>query len=38
MRVRIVGVSGHLPETIETNEDLARENPDWNLKILEFDD
>lgn len=31
MRARIVGISGYLPEHIETNEDLARENPDWDV-------
>ena len=31
MATRIVGVSGYLPEKIETNEDLAREHPSWDL-------
>ena len=28
---RIVGIAGHLPERIETNEELASDNPDWDL-------
>jgi 3-oxoacyl-[acyl-carrier-protein] synthase-3 len=28
---RIVGIVGHLPERVETNEELARDNPDWDL-------
>lgn len=28
---RILAVSGYLPEKIETNEDLAKENPDWDM-------
>lgn len=31
LKARIIGISGHLPERIDTNEDLARENPDWDL-------
>jgi 3-oxoacyl-[acyl-carrier-protein] synthase-3 len=28
---RILGICGHLPERIESNEDLAREHPDWDM-------
>ncbi len=31
MATRIVGISSYLPEKIETNEDLAREHPSWDL-------
>ena len=31
MHSRIIGISGHLPEKVETNDDLARENPDWDM-------
>jgi 3-oxoacyl-[acyl-carrier-protein] synthase-3 len=27
----IIGISGHLPEKIETNEDLSREHPRWDM-------
>jgi 3-oxoacyl-[acyl-carrier-protein] synthase III len=30
-RARIADVAGYLPERIETNEELARENPDWDM-------
>jgi len=30
-RARILGIAGYLPERVETNEDLARENPDWDM-------
>lgn len=33
-QVRILGIAGHLPERIETNEDLGRENPDWNMERI----
>lgn len=28
---KIFGIQGHLPERIETNEDLAKQNPDWDM-------
>ncbi len=28
---KILGIQGHLPERIETNEDLAKQNPDWDM-------
>jgi len=31
MPARILGVEYHLPEKIETNEDLAKENPEWQM-------
>jgi 3-oxoacyl-[acyl-carrier-protein] synthase III len=31
MGARILGISGHLPSRVETNEDLAREHPAWDL-------
>lgn len=31
MRVRIVGISCCLPDRVETNEELARLNPEWDL-------
>ncbi len=34
MPARILGLSYHLPERTETNEQLARENPDWDMKRL----
>jgi 3-oxoacyl-[acyl-carrier-protein] synthase-3 len=27
----ILGISGHLPSHVETNADLARQNPDWDM-------
>jgi 3-oxoacyl-[acyl-carrier-protein] synthase-3 len=30
----ILGIQGHLPATVETNEDLARENPDWDMSRI----
>jgi 3-oxoacyl-[acyl-carrier-protein] synthase-3 len=36
IRARILGIDYHLPERVETNEDLRRENPDWKVeKIFE---
>jgi 3-oxoacyl-[acyl-carrier-protein] synthase-3 len=32
MDVGILGIAYHLPPRIETNADLARENPDWRMK------
>ena len=32
MPARILGLSYHLPERTETNEQLAAENPDWDMK------
>ena len=31
MKARILGIRSHLPEKIETNDDLNRENPDWDM-------
>jgi 3-oxoacyl-[acyl-carrier-protein] synthase-3 len=31
LATRIVGISGYLPRKVETNEDLAREQPSWDL-------
>jgi 3-oxoacyl-[acyl-carrier-protein] synthase-3 len=31
VKARILGISSHLPEKIETNDDLNRENPDWEM-------
>lgn len=31
MAAHILGIRGHLPEKVETNEDLAREHPAWDL-------
>lgn len=28
---KILGIQGHLPTKVETNDDLARENPDWDM-------
>lgn len=28
---KILGIQGYLPANIETNEDLARDNPDWDM-------
>ena len=36
MKIRIGGISYHLPETTEGADSLERDNPDWNMpKILE---
>lgn len=35
MPARIAGITYHLPEKIETNDDLARENPDWQVDYLQ---
>ena len=34
MRSRILGISHHLPERVDTNDDLAKENPDWRLEQI----
>ena len=34
MSIAILGISHHLPERVETNEDLQRENPDWRMDEL----
>jgi 3-oxoacyl-[acyl-carrier-protein] synthase-3 len=34
MGARILGVEYHLPEKVETLEDLAHENPDWDLSSV----
>ncbi len=34
MSTAILGISYHLPDRIETNEDLAREHPDWRMDDL----
>lgn len=31
MQARIAGICGHLPATVETNADLARQHPDWDM-------
>jgi 3-oxoacyl-[acyl-carrier-protein] synthase-3 len=31
---KILGIEYHLPERVETNEDLQRENPDWRMDQL----
>jgi 3-oxoacyl-[acyl-carrier-protein] synthase-3 len=31
---RILGISSQLPERVETNADLARENPDWDVERI----
>jgi 3-oxoacyl-[acyl-carrier-protein] synthase-3 len=31
VKARILGISSHLPAKIETNDDLNRENPDWDM-------
>jgi 3-oxoacyl-[acyl-carrier-protein] synthase III len=31
---KILGIHGHLPAKVETNEDLARENPDWDMNRI----
>ena len=35
MHVRIADVAYHLPERVETREDLLRDNPDWKLDAVE---
>ena len=34
MEARILGLAYHLPERVETNDDLQRENPDWRMQEL----
>jgi len=34
VKSHIAGISYHLPERIETNDDLARENVDWEMESL----
>ena len=34
MRSQILGIEYHLPEEVFTNEDIQRENPDWNMDEL----
>ena len=34
MKAIVLGIDCHLPEKIETNEDLGRENPDWQMGKL----
>jgi 3-oxoacyl-[acyl-carrier-protein] synthase III len=31
---KIIGIHGQLPAKVETNEDLARENPDWDMSRI----
>jgi 3-oxoacyl-[acyl-carrier-protein] synthase-3 len=31
VKARILGIACHLPEKVETNDDLRRENPDWDM-------
>ena len=35
MRVKIKDISYHLPECVVTNEELHRENPSWDMNIVE---
>ncbi len=35
MRVNIQSIEYHLPETVVSNEELGRENPGWDMEILE---
>ena len=34
MGARVLGIAYHLPDRVETNEDLVRENPDWELERI----
>ncbi len=34
MNAKILGISGYLPETIETNADLAAQNPTWDMERI----
>ncbi len=34
MQSRILGIHGHLPERIESNDDLAAANPDWDMERI----
>lgn len=34
MQVAILGVAYHLPQRVETNDDLQRDNPDWRMAEL----
>ena len=34
MNARIVGISTHLPQKEESNDDLVRENPDWEIEKI----
>jgi 3-oxoacyl-[acyl-carrier-protein] synthase III len=31
---KILGIQGHLPAKVETNDDLARENPEWDMNRI----
>ncbi len=31
---RILGIQGYLPERVETNDDLARQNPSWDMQRI----
>jgi 3-oxoacyl-[acyl-carrier-protein] synthase III len=33
-RARILGISGFVPEYVETNDELARANPDWDMERI----
>lgn len=35
MHVRIADVAYHLPARVETRDELLRDNPDWNLDLIE---
>jgi 3-oxoacyl-[acyl-carrier-protein] synthase-3 len=35
VKARILGISCHVPEKVETNDDLIRDNPDWNMDKIE---
>jgi 3-oxoacyl-[acyl-carrier-protein] synthase-3 len=34
MRARILGIDCYLPDRVETNDDLSRENPDWDVERI----
>jgi 3-oxoacyl-[acyl-carrier-protein] synthase-3 len=34
IHAQVLGIQGYLPQGIETNEDLARENPDWDMSRI----
>ncbi|MGA2620658.1 MAG: ketoacyl-ACP synthase III [Thermoguttaceae bacterium] len=34
MQARILGIAGHLPDRLETNADLARQHPDWDMSQI----
>ncbi|MCA9125497.1 MAG: ketoacyl-ACP synthase III [Planctomycetales bacterium] len=34
VHARILGIAGYLPHRVETNDDLAAENPDWDMQRI----